>query len=107
MKGKKVKAAIPKEFPYFYVEFSLDNGFAHVIEDYSKFPKHFGKVEFLNHFFLSKKKKKKKKEVIGGMLECDPSLWLKPRKQGFEMEKQKTIDFAKKWEKYDWTKELE
>jgi hypothetical protein len=30
-------------FPYFHVEFGLDGGFAHVIEDAEQFPQNFGK----------------------------------------------------------------
>ena len=38
---------IPKNFPYFYVEYAFDKGFAHVIEEADKFPRHFGKVFIL------------------------------------------------------------
>lgn len=35
---------IPKGFPYFAVDFGMQGGFAHVIEDERQFPKYFGKV---------------------------------------------------------------
>lgn len=35
---------IPKGFPYFSVNFGLDGGFAHAIEDEKKFSFYFGKV---------------------------------------------------------------
>jgi len=43
-RGKGLKRSVPKGFPYFFAEFGLDDGFAHVIEDSSQFPFHFGKV---------------------------------------------------------------
>jgi len=87
-KGKGLRRCVPKEFPYFYVEFGLDDGFAHVIENFDKFPRYFGK------------------EVLGGMLELDPSTWLKPKKLGFEAEKKKVLEFIPQWDKFDWTKQL-
>ena len=41
---KGIRRSIPKNFPYFSVEFGMGGGFAHVIEDRSQFPEHFGKV---------------------------------------------------------------
>ena len=38
---------IPKGLPYFAVEFGLDGGFAHVIEEEESFPYYFGKVQVL------------------------------------------------------------
>ena len=35
---------VPKGLAYFAVEFGLDGGFAHVIEDDDRFPHYFGKV---------------------------------------------------------------
>lgn len=37
---------IPKGFPYFAVDFGMQGGFAHVIEDERQFPKYFGKVQY-------------------------------------------------------------
>lgn len=57
-----LRRAVPKELPYFCVEFG--NGrqaFAHVIEDARDFPLTFGK------------------EVLAGMLELDPDQWRHPR----------------------------
>ena len=88
-KGKGLRRSVPKDFPYFYVEFGLDDGFAHVVEDFDLFPRYFGK------------------EVIGGMLELEPAAWLRPKKQGFEAEKKRVLDFVPQWEKFDWTKQLE
>lgn len=38
-----VRNSIPIGLPYFFVDFGLDGGYAHVIEDQSKFPHYFGK----------------------------------------------------------------
>ena len=41
---KDIRHSIPKGFPYFSVNFGLQDGFAHVIEDEQSFPWYFGKV---------------------------------------------------------------
>lgn len=41
---KGLRGSIPKGLPYFNVEFGLDGGYAHVIEDEYAFPHYFGKV---------------------------------------------------------------
>ena len=41
---------VPKGLPYFAVEFGLDGGFAHVIENEDLIPDYFGKVIFLGGF---------------------------------------------------------
>lgn len=45
---------VPKGFPYFYVEFGLDGGFAHVIEDEEKFPRTFARVRKKTSFVIFK-----------------------------------------------------
>ena len=42
--GKGLRRSIPGRFPFFHVEFGLDKGMAHVIEDEDLFPRYFGKV---------------------------------------------------------------
>lgn len=47
---------IPKGLPYFTVEFGLDGGYAHVIENEEMVPHYFGKVHLLTReicFFIS------------------------------------------------------
>lgn len=41
LRDKPLKRAVPKGLPYFHVDFGLDNGFAHVIEDEALFPRNF------------------------------------------------------------------
>lgn len=43
-KKMDVKRAIPKGLPYFMVNFGMDCGFAHVIEEEQYFPKNFAQV---------------------------------------------------------------
>lgn len=42
--GKNVRRAIPRGLPYFTVDFGMQSGFAHVIEDEKAFPKSFAQV---------------------------------------------------------------
>ena len=49
-----VRRAIPKGLPYFMVNFGLDNGFAHVIEDEKHFPENFAQVIFPSIKFIKK-----------------------------------------------------
>ena len=87
-RSKGVRNSIPLGLPYFSVDFNNEGGFAHVIEDSSRFPHYFGK------------------EVIGGLLDVDPILWLKPPPASHESQK-KRVDILKAlWEPYDWTKKL-
>jgi len=51
LSGKDVRRAVPKGLPYFAVDFGLDSGFAHVIEDEKMFPKNFAQVCLKYHYF--------------------------------------------------------
>ncbi len=42
--SKDIRRAVPIGFAYFSVDFGLQGGFAHVIEDEKLFPAFFGKV---------------------------------------------------------------
>ena len=73
--------------PYFSVEFGLDDGYAHIIENSEAFPPYFAKVfsnNFLFLFFFIIYLcifNKKKKEIIGGILDMDdPLFWRRPKK---------------------------
>lgn len=44
LKGKNIRRGIPKGLPYFWVDFGMDPGYAHVIEDQQLFPKTFAEV---------------------------------------------------------------
>ncbi|NXU55674.1 C19L2 protein, partial [Turnix velox] len=43
LSSKDVRKSVPKGLPYFSVDFGLQGGFAHIIEDQDKFPHYFGK----------------------------------------------------------------
>lgn len=85
---KGLKKSIPLGLPYFFVDFNNEGGFAHVIEDSSLFP----------HYFA--------KEVIGGLLDVEPRLWLNPRYESFEQQQAKTLKLIEMWKPYDWTEKL-
>lgn len=87
-RGKGVRSSVPAGLPYFFVDFGMGGGYAHIIEDTAKFP----------HYFA--------KEVIGGLLDVEPCLWLKPPKENFENQKSKACKFSDWWGPYDWTHKL-
>ncbi|KAM6341744.1 CWF19-like protein 2 [Podargus strigoides] len=89
LSSKDVRRSVPKGLPYFSVDFGLQGGFAHVIEDQHKFPHYFGK------------------EIIGGMLDLEPRLWRKGIRQNFEDQRKKVLQFAQWWKPYDFTKKKE
>ncbi|XP_077197687.1 CWF19-like protein 2 isoform X2 [Paroedura picta] len=86
LSSKDVRKCVPKGLPYFSVDFGLQAGFAHVIEDQHKFPLYFGK------------------EIIGGMLDLEPRLWLKRLWETFEGQRKKVLHFAQRWKPYDFTR---
>lgn len=45
-RGGDVRRVIPKGFSYFAVDFGLQPGYAHVIENENKFPQNFAHVRF-------------------------------------------------------------
>lgn len=71
------------------MEFTLDSGYAHIIEDENEFPHYFGR------------------EILGGMLDLSPSTWKHPKRDTFEEERYRVSSFIHKWDTYDWTKLLE
>lgn len=84
LKDRDVRRAIPKGLPYFWTNFGMSSGFAHVIEDQEAFPQNFAQ------------------ETIGGMLNLDARLWRRPRKVQNPIPKVK--QFADWWKPYDCTK---
>lgn len=86
---KGLRASIPKDFPYFHVEFGLDRGFVHVIDDEKDFKSSFG----LN--------------VIRGMLKLPPEDMHRSRRpESVEAQKHAVASFAKLWEPFNWTNQL-
>lgn len=87
---KGLRGSIPKDFPYFHVEFGLNRGFVHVIDDETQFKSNFG----IN--------------VIRGMLQLpEEDMYGRTKRDSLESQKQAVASFAKDWEPFDWTKQLE
>lgn len=120
---KNIRRSVPKGLPYFHVDFGMQNGFAHVIEDEQEFPRNFAQgesfilmmtgkvvclfrcyqtVHFLNiaqNFYFSPFS-----ETIGGMLDLEPRLWREPKREPFEQQKKKVLAFAAMWKDFDFTR---
>lgn len=45
-------------------------------------------------------------EVVGGMLDLEPTLWRKPIQERFDSQRKKVLKFAEMWKPYDWTQRL-
>lgn len=88
-KEKGVRGSLPTGLPYFFAEFGMDGGFGHVIEDLDQFPHYFGR------------------EIVGGLLDLNPRLWLKPRRDDFDKQKAKVMKLSEWWTPYDWTQKLQ
>ncbi|KAF8401823.1 hypothetical protein HHK36_012769 [Tetracentron sinense] len=86
---KGLHGSIPKDFPYFHVEFGLNNGFVHVIDDEKQFKSSIG----LN--------------VIRGMLRLpEEDMYRRRKQEPVETQKQLVLNFVRDWEPFDWTKQL-
>nr|XP_019529324.2 CWF19-like protein 2 [Aedes albopictus] len=81
IQGLEVRRTIPKGLPYFWVNFNLENGFAHVIEDQETFP-----VTFAS-------------ETIGGILGLETRDWRKPSKE--RNPQQRVKEFMQWWKEYN------
>ncbi|XP_042271018.1 CWF19-like protein 2 [Thunnus maccoyii] len=86
LSSKDIRRAVPRGLPYFAVDFGLQGGFAHVIENEQKFPHYFGK------------------EVVGGMMDVEPRRWRKLIRENFDDQRKKVLQFAQWWKPYDCTK---
>ncbi|XP_063624947.1 CWF19-like protein 2 homolog [Cydia splendana] len=83
LKGKNIRKGVPKGLPYFWVDFAMDPGFAHVIEDQQLFPKNFAE------------------EIIGGILDLDHYLWKNPKREQSNEQRQKVLEFSREWKPFD------
>lgn len=87
---KGLRSSIPKNFPYFHVEFGLNKGFVHVIDDETQFKSSLG----LN--------------VIRGMLQIqDEDMYRRRKYDSIDVQRQAVAAFARDWEPFDWTKQLD
>ncbi|CAL5207521.1 unnamed protein product [Lathyrus oleraceus] len=86
---KGLRNSIPEHFPYFHVEFGINRGFVHVIDNEKNFNSSFG----LN--------------ILRGMLEVsEEDMYRPPKYETMEIQKQALATFSKQWQKFDWTHEL-
>ncbi|XP_061718000.1 CWF19-like protein 2 homolog [Cydia pomonella] len=83
LKGKNIRKGVPKGLPYFWVDFAMDPGFAHVIEDQQLFPRNFAE------------------EIIGGILDLDHYLWKNPKREPSNEQRQKVLEFSRDWKPFD------
>ena len=81
--GGSIRRSVPKGMPYFCVNFGMEEGYAHIIENADAFPDSFAK------------------EVIGGILDLDPMIWRRPKPENFAAQSKKVIEFSKIWKPYD------
>uniref|UniRef100_A0A672MQW1 CWF19-like protein 2 n=1 Tax=Sinocyclocheilus grahami TaxID=75366 RepID=A0A672MQW1_SINGR len=86
LSSRDIRQAVPRGLPYFSVDFGLQGGFAHVIENEQKFPHYFGK------------------EILGGMLDLEPRRWRKPIRENFDDQRKKVLKLAQWWKAFDCTK---
>ncbi|URD76332.1 Protein similar to CwfJ C-terminus 2 [Musa troglodytarum] len=85
-----LRQVIPENFSYFHVEFGLDKGFVHVIDKDSNFDNGFG----LN--------------VVRGLLRLpEEDMYRRRRHEPMEKQKQAVANFAREWEHFDWTRDLD
>lgn len=88
-KGKLgFQTSIAKEAPYVHVWLTIDGGVGHIVEDANKWPK--------DDRFA--------REVIAGLLRCPVELAKRSVVWGEDKEKREV--FVKRWDKYDWTRQL-
>lgn len=83
LKGKSIRKGIPKGLPYFWVDFGMDPGFAHVIEDQQLFPKTFAE------------------EIIAGILDLDHRAWKNPQREYGDVQRKKVLEFINGWKPFD------
>ncbi|KAM9441909.1 CWF19-like protein 2 [Salvelinus alpinus] len=86
LSSKDIRHAVPRGLPYFSVDFGLQGGFAHVIENELKFPHYFGK------------------EIVGGMLDVEPRIWRKSIRENFDDQRKKVLEFSQWWKPFDCNK---
>ncbi|CAN6457214.1 unnamed protein product [Victoria cruziana] len=85
-----LRNSIPKNFPYFHVEFGLHKGFVHVIDDETNFKSSLGL------------------DVIRGMLQLPEEDMHRRRQYGsLETQKNDALRFSQGWARFDWTRELD
>ncbi|EJD75617.1 hypothetical protein LOAG_17262 [Loa loa] len=86
-RGGNIRKVIPKGFSYFAVDFGLQSGYAHVIENEDQFPQNFAH------------------EIIGGMMDLERRQWRMNECLTVKEQLANTAELKRLWEPFDWTKE--
>ncbi|KAK9070780.1 hypothetical protein SSX86_011182 [Deinandra increscens subsp. villosa] len=87
---KGLRRSVPEDFPYFHVEFGLKKGFVHVIDDESQFKSSFGV------------------NVVRGMLRLPAEdMHRRHKYDNIDTQREAVAEFAREWEPFDWTKQLD
>jgi transposase len=87
---KGLRGCIPRQFPYFSVEFGYRKGFAHIIDDESKWKGDFGRSV-----------------MVGLMGLKEEDMYRKARKEGNQAQVESKSEFLSQWEAFDWTQQLD
>jgi hypothetical protein len=85
---KRLSSKIPKNMPYFAVEFGLSGGYAHVIENESQWSRTFGL------------------DIMAGLLRKDAEI-IKRERTDIAQERRLADMFKAGFEQFDWTKALQ
>ena len=86
---KSLRSTIPENFPYFHAEFNMRGGFAHVVDDETRWNKNFGR------------------DVLCGLLGLPENVsGAKKRALPPAVLKREMDAFLDAWEPVDWTKQL-
>lgn len=43
-------------------------------------------------------------EIIGGILDLEPRVWRNPKRENFDNQRRKVLEFGSKWREVDFTK---
>jgi len=85
-RSKPLTHVLPRgDFPYFHVEFEMEGGFVHMIEDESAFPEDFGRG------------------VVVGLLGLDPSLATVSSTPSHSSQQKRAMELKSRFAKHDWT----
>ncbi|OZC09466.1 hypothetical protein X798_03423, partial [Onchocerca flexuosa] len=78
-----IRKVIPKGFSYFAIDFGLQPGYAHVIENEDRFPQNFAH------------------EIIGGMIDLERRQWRMNESLTVEEQRANTAELKRLWESFD------
>ncbi|MCL4419573.1 hypothetical protein M1146_05755 [Patescibacteria group bacterium] len=87
--GARGVRSFPKNFAYFYVQFGMTQGYAHLIENETKFPGDFGH------------------EILAAVMGLDRQFIGKNQRMTVEKGQEMQKEFLKAWLPFDWTTELD